>query len=308
MGRYVARRMLQIIPVFFGTTFLIFAMVFALPGDPIRALAGDRPQPPSVTEVLRARYNLDDPLLVQYGKYIWNLAQFDLGQSFRGRDVSNIMAETWPVTVKLALTAFVIEIIIGLMAGVLAGLRRGSFIDNLVLISTTLIVSIPVFVLGFTAQVLLGVEWGIFPVAGLREGYPQSYILPALVLASISLAYLARLTRTSLAENLRSDYVRTAVAKGLPRWRVVGVHTLRNSLIPVVTLLGVDLGSLMGGAIITEGIFNIPGVGRQVFLSVRTQEGFVVVGITTVLVLIYLFANLIVDVMYGLLDPRIRYE
>ncbi|MDQ3112954.1 MAG: ABC transporter permease [Actinomycetota bacterium] len=308
MGRYVARRMLQIIPVFFGTTFLIFAMVFALPGDPIRALAGDRPQPPSVTAVLRARYNLDDPLLVQYGKYIWNLVQFDLGQSFRGRDVSNIMAETWPVTVKLALTAFVIEIIIGLLAGVLAGLRRGSFIDNLVLISTTLIVSIPVFVLGFTAQVLLGVEWGIFPVAGLREGYPQSYILPALVLASISLAYLARLTRTSLAENLRSDYVRTAVAKGLPRWRVVGVHTLRNSLIPVVTLLGVDLGSLMGGAIITEGIFNIPGVGRQVFLSVRTQEGFVVVGITTILVLIYLFANLIVDVMYGLLDPRIRYE
>ncbi|MEJ7726736.1 MAG: ABC transporter permease [Actinomycetes bacterium] len=308
MGRYVARRMLQIIPVFFGTTFLIFAMVFALPGDPIRALAGDRPQPPSVTAVLRARYNLDDPLLVQYGKYIWNLVQFDLGQSFRGRDVSSIMAETWPVTVKLALTAFVIEIVIGLMAGVLAGLRRGSFIDNLVLISTTLIVSIPVFVLGFTAQVLLGVEWGIFPVAGLREGYPQSYILPALVLASISLAYLARLTRTSLAENLRSDYVRTAVAKGLPRWRVVGVHTLRNSLIPVVTLLGVDLGALMGGAIITEGIFNIPGVGRQVFQSVRTQEGFVVVGITTVLVLIYLFANLIVDVMYGLLDPRIRYE
>jgi len=300
--------MLQIIPVFFGTTFLIFAMVFALPGDPIRALAGDRPQPPSVTAVLRARYNLDDPLLVQYGKYIWNLVQFDLGQSFRGRDVSNIMAETWPVTVKLALTAFVIEIIIGLLAGVLAGLRRGSFIDNLVLISNTLIVSIPVFVLGFTAQVLLGVEWGIFPVAGLREGYPQSYILPALVLASISLAYLARLTRTSLAENLRSDYVRTAVAKGLPRWRVVGVHTLRNSLIPVVTLLGVDLGSLMGGAIITEGIFNIPGVGRQVFQSVRTQEGFVVVGITTVLVLIYLFANLIVDIMYGLLDPRIRYE
>jgi len=300
--------MLQIIPVFFGTTFLIFAMVFALPGDPIRALAGDRPQPPSVTAVLRDRYNLDDPLLVQYGKYIWNLVQFDLGQSFRGRDVSNIMAETWPVTVKLALTAFVIEIIIGLMAGVLAGLRRGSFIDNLVLISTTLIVSIPVFVLGFTAQVLLGVEWGIFPVAGLREGYPQSYILPALVLASISLAYLARLTRTSLAENLRSDYVRTAVAKGLPRWRVVGVHTLRNSLIPVVTLLGVDLGSLMGGAIITEGIFNIPGVGRQVFLSVRTQEGFVVVGITTVLVLIYLLANLVVDVMYGMLDPRIRYE
>ena len=308
MGRYVARRMLQIIPVFFGTTFLIFAMVFALPGDPIRALAGDKPQPPAVTIALRDRYNLDDPLLVQYGKYIWNLFQFDLGTSFRGREVSDIMAETWPVTVKLALTAFVIEIVIGLLAGVLAGLRRGSFLDNLVLISTTLVVSVPVFVLGFTAQILLGVQWRIFPVAGLSDGWPRSYILPAVVLASISLAYLARLTRTSLTENLRSDYVRTAVAKGLPRWRVVGVHTLRNSLIPVVTLLGVDLGSLMGGAIITEGIFNIPGVGRQVFNSVRTQEGFVVVGISTVLVLVYLFANLIVDLLYGVLDPRIRYE
>ena len=308
MGRYVARRMLQIIPVFFGTTFLIFAMVFALPGDPIRALAGDKPQPPAVTIALRDRYNLDDPLLVQYGKYIWNLFQFDLGTSFRGREVSDIMSETWPVTVKLALTAFVIEIVIGLLAGVLAGLRRGSFLDNLVLISTTLVVSVPVFVLGFTAQILLGVQWRIFPVAGLSDGWPRSYILPAVVLASISLAYLARLTRTSLTENLRSDYVRTAVAKGLPRWRVVGVHTLRNSLIPVVTLLGVDLGSLMGGAIITEGIFNIPGVGRQVFNSVRTQEGFVVVGISTILVLVYLFANLIVDLLYGVLDPRIRYE
>jgi oligopeptide transport system permease protein len=308
MGRYVARRLLQIIPVFFGTTFLIFAMVFFLPGDPIRALAGDKPQPPAVTAALRDRYNLDDPLLVQYAKYVWNLLHFDLGQSFRGRDVSDIMAETWPVTVKLALTAFVIELVVGLLAGVLAGLRRGSFIDNLVLISTTLIVSVPVFVLGFTAQIVFGVKLGLFPVAGIQDGWPESYILPAIVLASTSLAYLARLTRTSLAENLRSDYVRTAVAKGLPRWRVVGVHTLRNSLIPVVTLLGVDLGALMGGAIITEGIFNIPGIGRQVFNSVRTQEGFVVVGISTVLVLVYLFANLLVDLLYGLLDPRIRYE
>jgi len=308
MGRYVVRRLLQIIPVFIGTTFLIFSMVFALPGDPIRALAGDKPQPPAVTQQLRDKYNLDDPLLVQYGKYLGNLVQLDLGESFRGREVSDIMKETWPVTVKLALTAFVFEIIIGLLAGVLAGLRRGSFIDNLVLITTTMIVSIPVFVLGFSAQILLGVKFRIFPVAGLSEGWPQAYLLPAMVLAAISLAYLARLTRTSLTENLRADYVRTAIAKGLPRWRVVGRHTLRNSLIPVVTLLGVDLGTLMGGAIITEGIFNIPGIGRQVFQSVRTQEGFVVVGITTVLVIIYLLANLVVDILYGLLDPRIRYE
>jgi ABC-type dipeptide/oligopeptide/nickel transport system permease component len=179
--------------------------------------------------------------------------------------------------------------------------------DNLVLISTTIVVSIPVFVLGFTAQIMLGVKLGWFPIAGLNEGW-KSYLLPAMVLAALSLAYVARLTRTSLVENLRSDYIRTAVAKGLPRKRVVGRHALRNSLIPVVTYLGIDLGALMGGAIVTEGIFNIPGIGQQVFISIRAQEGAVVVGITTALVLIYIAANLMVDVLYGVLDPRIRYE
>lgn len=307
MGRYIARRLLQAIPVFLGTTFLIFALVFAIPGDPIRALSGDKPISPSVYAELQSRYNLNDPFLVQYGKYMAGLVQGDFGQSFRGRDVTEIMKERFPVTIKLALFAFGFEILIGISAGVLAGLRRGSFMDNLVLISTTVVVSIPVFVLAFTAQIMLGVKLGWFPIAGLNEGW-KSYLLPAIVLASLSLAYVARLTRTSLVENLRSDYIRTAVAKGLPRKRVVGRHALRNSLIPVVTYLGIDLGALMGGAIVTEGIFNIPGIGQQVFQSIRSQEGPVVIGITTALVLVYIGANLLVDVLYGVLDPRIRYE
>ena len=307
MGRYIARRLLQAIPVFLGTTFLIFALVFAIPGDPIRALAGDKPISPAVYAELQDRYNLDDPFLVQYGKYMVGLVQGDFGQSFRGREVTEIMSERFPVTVKLGLIAFGFEILIGIFAGVLAGLRRGSFMDNLVLISTTLVVSIPVFVLGFTAQVMLGVKLGWFPIAGLNQGW-HSYLLPAFVLAALSLAYVARLTRTSLVENLRSDYIRTAVAKGLPRKRVVGRHALRNSLIPVVTYLGIDLGALMGGAIVTEGIFNIPGIGQQVFVSIRSQEGPVVIGITTALVLVFIAANLLVDVLYGVLDPRIRYE
>lgn len=307
MGRYIARRLLQAIPVFLGTTFLIFSLVFAIPGDPIRALSGDKPISPSVYAELQDRYNLDDPFLVQYGKYMGNLVQGDFGQSFRGREVTEIMKERFPVTVKLALFAFMFEILIGIAAGVMAGLRRGSFMDNLVLISTTCVVSIPVFVLGFTAQIMLGVKLGWFPIAGLNQGW-KSYLLPAFVLAALSLAYVARLTRTSLVENLRSDYIRTAVAKGLPRKRVVGRHALRNSLIPVVTYLGIDLGALMGGAIVTEGIFNIPGIGQQVFVSIRSQEGPVVVGITTALVLVYITANLLVDVLYGVLDPRIRYE
>ena len=308
MGRYAARRILQIIPVFIGTTFLIFAMVWALPGDPIRALSGDKPPPPAVYEQLRQEYNLDDPLIIQYLKYMAGLFQGDFGTSFRGQEVADIMAQAWPVTLKLALTAFFFEIVIGLTAGIMAGLRKGRFIDNLVLVTTTLVVSIPIFVLGFTAQLVFGVKLGWFPIAGVQNGWPTDYILPGLVLASVALAYLARLTRTSLVENLRSDYVRTAIAKGLPRRRVVGRHTLRNSLIPVVTLLGVDLGQLMSGAIVTEGIFNLPGIGQAIFRAVGNREGTIVVGISTALVLIFLFANLIVDILYGFLDPRIRYE
>ena len=307
MGRYVARRLLQAIPVFFGATFIVFAMVYLIPGDPIRALNGERPISESAQAVLRDRYNLDDPLLVQYAKYVGGLLTGDFGETFRGQPVSDIIKEKFPVTLKLAVAAFIFEAILGLIAGILAGLRRGSFMDNLVLVSTTFIVAIPVFVLGFVAQLVLGVQLGWFPIAGIQEGW-FSYVLPAMVLGSLSLVYIARLTRTSLVENLRSDYIRTAEAKGLPRRRVVGRHALRNSLIPVVTFLGVDLGALMAGAIITEGIFNIPGVGREVFLAVQGQEYAVVVGIVTAGILIFILMNLVVDLLYAVLDPRIRYE
>ena len=307
MARYIARRLLLAIPVLIGASFLIFAMVFALPGDPIRALGGDRPISPAVQAQLRDEYNLDDPLLVQYGKYVAGLAQGDLGTDFSGRPVSDILSDTVPVTVTLALVALTFEAVFGLVAGVLAGIRQKSFFDSLVLVSTTLIVSIPVFVLGFVAQYVLGLKLGIFPIAGVASGF-QGYLLPGFVLAALSLAYIARLTRTSLVENLRNDYVRTAKAKGLSPTSVVGKHTLRNSLIPVVTYLGADLGLLLSGAIVTEGIFNIPGLGRAVFQAIQSQEGNVVVGVVTLFVFVYIVFNLLVDVLYAALDPRIRYE
>ncbi|MGI8518138.1 MAG: ABC transporter permease [Acidimicrobiia bacterium] len=307
MGRYLIRRVLQFLPVFLGATFLIFALVFLIPGDPIRALSGDRPMPASVQQALEARYNLDKPFWEQYYLYVAGVVQGDFGEDFRGREVTDIMAERIPVTFKLAMYAFAFEVVIGIVAGIMAGLRKGGFMDNLVRISTLIVISIPIFVLGFMAQLLIGVRWGWLPVSGLGDGF-KSYILPAIVLGSTSLAYIARLTRTSLAENMRADYIRTATAKGLKRSRVVGVHALRNSMIPVITFLGVDLGGLMGGAIITEGIFNLPGLGNAVFRAVVQQEGTVVVGIVTFLVLIFLLANLLVDVLYAVLDPRIRYE
>ena len=161
--------------------------------------------------------------------------------------------------------------------------------------------------LAFFAQLLFGLKLGWFPIAGTNDGL-YSYLLPGLVLASGSLAYVARLTRTSLAENLRADYVRTARAKGLPNRTVIVRHTLRNSLIPVVTFIGADIGTLMGGAIVTESVFNLPGIGRAVFDSVRAQEGAVVVGIVTLMVFFFIFFNLVVDVLYAVLDPRIRYD
>lgn len=286
---------------------LIFAMVFAIPGDPIRALSGERPMPPTVHQALVEKYHLDKSLPEQYWIYMSSAVQGDFGIDFRGRQVSDIMKERLPVTFKLAIYALIFETILGIIAGILAGLRRGGFMDSLVLVSTTVVISIPIFVLGFLAQIVLGVKWHLFPIAGIREGF-VSYLLPAIVLGSVSLAYIARLTRTSLVENLRADYVRTATAKGLSRRRVVGVHTLRNSMIPVVTFLGVDLGALMGGAIITETIFNLPGIGRAVFEAVGRQEGTVVVGIVTFLVFVFMTSNLLVDLLYAVLDPRIRYD
>ena len=307
MWRYFLRRLLLTVPVLLGASLLIFSMVYALPGDPIRALAGDRPLSEAVQAQLRTEYNLDDPLLIQYAKYLGGLVQGDFGTDFSGRPVLDTIVDRLPVTARLALVAVAFEILIGILAGVLAGLRRGSFFDNLVLVSTTVVVSIPVFVLGFLAQYVFGVRLGWFPIAGISDGW-YSYVLPGFVLAALSLAYVARLTRTSLAENLQSDYVRTARAKGLSEVSVVGKHTLRNSLIPVVTFIGADLGALMGGAIVTESVFNIPGLGRAVYDAVLRQEGAVVVGIVTLFVFFYIFFNLVVDVLYAALDPRIRYE
>ncbi|TVL93951.1 ABC transporter permease [Streptomyces sp. LX-29] len=307
MGRYVARRLLQMIPVFIGTTLLIFLMVYSLPGDPIKALFGSKAADPATVERLRHEYGLDDPLLTQYWNYLTGLFQGDFGQSFTGRPVADLMADAFPVTIRLALLAFAIEVVAGLALGLLTGLKRGKFLDQFVLVITLVVISIPVFVIGFLAQFFLGMKWGVItPTVQDSMNLGQLFV-PALVLGALSLAYVTRLTRTTVVENLRADYMRTAMAKGLPRRRILGVHLMRNSLIPVVTFLGTDLGMLMGGAIVTEGIFNVQGVGNTLFRAIQTSEGPTVVGIVTVLVLVYLVSSLVVDLLYAVLDPRIRY-
>jgi oligopeptide transport system permease protein len=312
MGRYVIRRLLQLIPVFLGTTFIIYVLVWAVPGDPFAAKCGERPCPQSYVEVMTEKFNLDDPVIVQYGKYLWNLFHGDLGTNFSGQSVADQLLRTYPTTVKLAVFALIVEAGVGIVAGVVTGLRSGGFLDNLVLVSTLLLISLPVFVTGYILRDLIGPH--VLPLLGIKVGtvsagspLPELFF-PALVLGSLSMAYIARLTRSSIAENRRADYVRTAIAKGLSGRRVAGIHLLRNSLIPVVTFLGTDLGALMGGAIVTEGIFNIDGIGNLVFRSIVVKQGATVVGVVTVLVLVYLLMNLLVDLLYAALDPRIRYE
>ncbi|MDT9688372.1 ABC transporter permease [Streptomyces sp. P9(2023)] len=308
MGRYVARRLLQMIPVFLGSTLLVFLMMYALPGDPVRALAGEQTVDPAQIAAMKKDLGLDRPFLVQYGNYLVNLFQGDFGtQIASGRPVADIIASAFPITIRLTLFAFTFTALVGISLGVFAGLKADTLRDRGLLVLTLLLISVPSFVLAFLAQFFFAHQLGwVDPnVSALAEW--GELVLPAVVLGSLSLAYVARLTRTSIAENLRSDYMRTAVAKGLPRRRIVGVHLMRNSMIPVVTFLGTDLGSLMGGAVVTEGIFNVQGVGYNVFSALKNREGATVVGIVTLIVVVYLVASLLVDLLYAVLDPRIRY-
>ncbi len=306
MISYIIRRLLQMIPVVFGTTFLIYAMVYSL-GDPTVGRCGERPCSPAYVARLRSEYNLDDPLLVQYFKYMGKIATGDFGQTFNGVDIGAELLARWPITMKLAVIALLVEAIIGIAAGVLAGLRKGGFLDTLVFVSTLAIISIPVFVLGSVAQLVFGVRLAWLPPTATAGTWYQ-LLLPGIVLGTLSMAYIARLTRNSLVENLGADYVRTAKAKGLTWRRTVGVHTLRNSLIPVITFIGFDLGALMGGAIVTERIFNVQGIGGYIWHSISTKDGGAIVATVTLLVLVYLIMSLLVDLLYGALDPRISHD
>ncbi|MET8801772.1 ABC transporter permease [Streptomyces sp. NPDC004546] len=305
MGRYVTRRLLQMIPVFIGSTLLIFLMVNVM-GDPIAGLCGERACDPATAAQLKREFGLDKPLWQQYLTYMGNVFTGDFGTAFNGQPVTELMGTAFPVTIRLTIVAILFEIVVGVTLGVLTGLRRGRPVDTGVLLSTLVVISVPTFVTGLLLQLLLGIKWQwISP--SVRYGSYDELIVPGLVLASVSLAYVTRLTRTSIAENKRADYVRTAIAKGLPRHRVVIRHLLRNSLIPVVTFIGADIGALMGGAIVTERIFNIHGVGFQLYQGILRQNTQTVVGFVTVLVLVFLVANLLVDLLYAVLDPRIRY-
>jgi oligopeptide transport system permease protein len=307
MLAYILRRLLQVIPVFFGATLLIYFLVFAMPGDPILALFGDRTPNPTLVEALREQYHLNDPFIAQYWYYITGVFQGDLGTTFSGRPVSAVLVDTLPVTGRLAIMAIAIEFVLAIIIGTISALRKGKVFDNVALLVALVAIAIPIFVLCFLAQYFLAIQWGWFsPTVGADNDWGGLW-LPAIVLGFSLFAVSMRLMRSSVIETLNQDWVRTAYSKGLSRGRVIPVHVLRNSLIPVITNSATNFGVLLVGATVTEGIFNVPGVGNTLFQAVQRGEGPTVVSFVTVFVILYVLVNLVIDLLYGLLDPRIRY-
>jgi ABC-type dipeptide/oligopeptide/nickel transport system permease component len=328
MTSYIIRRLFLIIPTVFLALSFLFFVFFALPGDPASLLAGgeDRVVDPGVVERINDRYGLDDPIMVQFKDYWARTVTWDLGESFLNRrSVNEILGEKAVNSLRLGIWAIIIEIIIGISVGILSALRRYSFSDRLTTIVTAAASAVPVFVLGFVLQYLFAVqpnklgwpEWARLRTSGLGPdtwtfffiptGEQWRYlILPAITLASVSTALAARMTRGSMLEVLRADYMRTAKAKGLGERTVVVKHGLRNAMLPVVTLIGIDFGTVIGAAILTETTFSWPGLGSEIANAVGSRDLPVLLGLSLAVVIAFALINLLVDVSYAFFDPRIR--
>jgi peptide/nickel transport system permease protein len=333
MIQYIIRRLLLVFPVIIGVTFLTFAMLLAT-GDPTSAMAGEHASP-ALRAAIREELGLDDPLLVQYGRFVWRLLQGDLGRSIMTRSpVQSELKLFFPATIELAMAAMFIAILVGIPLGILAGARHNSFIDLGTTLGALIGVSMPIFWLGLMLLWLFGLKLNWFPTTG-RIGQDVQlqtitnlYILdsiitgnipaltsairyitlPALALATIPTAFIARMTRSAMIDILGMDYIRTARAKGLVERLVVTKHAFKNALLPVVTVVGLQTGSLLAGAILTETIFAWPGMGRWIVNAIVARNFPVVQIGVLVFALIFIAVNLLVDISYGWLDPRVRYN
>ncbi|MDQ3641941.1 MAG: ABC transporter permease [Actinomycetota bacterium] len=309
MGKYVVRRLLQMMLVLFGASIILFICLFVVPGDPIATSQGEgRQLDPSTRAALEKRYDLDKPLPQQYISYLGRLSQGDLGESYvYRRSVNTILKEKLGNTAKLSVAAIVLMVALGVAAGILAAVFRYSFFDVLVTLSTTFAVGVPVLIIGLALQNIFAINLRWLPLQGQSAG-TRAIILPALTLASLDTALVSRLMRGTMSEVMRADYIRTAYAKGLSKRVVMLKHALRNSIIPVLTYLGIAFGGLLGGAIITETVFNWNGIGLALVGAIQSQDNPIVLGAVTYGVLVFVLVNLVVDVAYAFLDPRIRLE
>ncbi|MEM4488357.1 MAG: ABC transporter permease [Desulfurococcaceae archaeon] len=307
LARYIIKKVLIGIPIVFGATIILFYVMFLLPGDPIQLLlAGERVTPEKLEE-LRVTWGLDKPVFVQYFYWLWRVVQGDLGVSITTKQaVSYLISTRIPYTLALMLLSTILSYSIGVIAGIISALKKGTLLDNVVSITAITLYSIPSFWLGLVLMLLIGYTLRLLPISG-YEG-PQSFVLPALTLALPSSASIMRLTRSEMIETLNEDYVKTAWAKGLPQNRIILAHALRNALLPVVVMFFLNLPWLIGGAVIVETLFALPGMGRLLYVSIINQDYAVVQGIVLIITVLTVISNTLGDIAVALLDPRIRVE
>ena len=306
MRSYLVRRLLLSLPVVFGVATLVFLLIHLIPGDPVEIMLGESALPAD-REALRDALGLDRPMHEQYGAFLWGLCRGDLGVSLQQRrPVAALIREHYPATLELTVAAMLVSLLIALPAGILSGIRQYSFWDHSTMLAALLGVSMPNFWLGPLLIWIFSIQLGWFPVSG--KGGIEHLLLPALTLGASMAAIMARMTRSSVLEVLREDYVMTARAKGLSEARIILKHVLRNAMLPVVTIMGLQFGALLAGSIITETIFSWPGLGTLMVKAIQTRDYPVVQGCVLVIALSYVFVNLATDLLYGVIDPRIRYE
>ncbi len=317
MIAYIIRRLLQLVLVLFGVTLITFSLLKLVPGDPAVILAGKNPTPERIAFIRHER-GLDRPFYIQYIKYIERLAHGDLGNSlFSDRPVIDLIKEAAPVTIQLAIAAVLIELL-GIPLGVYSALRQYSFWDTALTTGALILWGIPVFVLGYFAMYIFGLKLNWLPIGGVGPTVlgiiPSSWssfetlILPAFTLGLIEVAYISYMQRASMLEVSQSDFIRTARAKGLSERRVIWGHGFKNAVIPVMTIAGIDLGALIGGAIITETVFNRPGIGQMIYQAINQRDVAVIAGGVLFATFFFVFANLLVDLGYAWVDPRVRLE
>ncbi|XWX03056.1 ABC transporter permease [Aggregatilineales bacterium SYSU G02658] len=314
MTKYIARRVLQMIPTLLIIFTVIFVLRYLMPGDPLKATLGEeynRLDPATIAR-LEEELGINRPFLVQYFDHLGRMLRLDLGRSFIERQpVIDIIGYRLPRTLQLMLGGIAVGLLIGIPAGVISALRQYSWLDHTLMVIALIGLSMPVFWQGLMAQLLLtqsttGIK--IFPVAGFGDGDPWYMVLPSLVLGTNLSAVVARITRTSMLEVKGQDYLKTARAKGLTNRVVLFRHHMRNAMLPIVTIVGLQFGGIMGGALVTETIFNWPGLGRVIVTAIQRLDTPVILGVLTMGALTFMVANLITDVIYALIDPRIRYN
>lgn len=309
--KYILVRLAQAIPLLLAISFVVFALVHLAPGDPVRTLLGAKPATPAAIAAIRERYHLDDPFIVQYGKWLWQVLHGDLGRSIAGnRKVLNIIVERMSVSLFLAAMSSVIVLAAGIGMGAYAALHRAGKLDRIIVAAGVLGISSPAFVTGVFLLYIFGVVFGLFPIYGAGDGFADRFwhlVLPAFALAFSVMAIIIKITRAAMIDALSKDYVTFARARGLSSSRVIFRYVLRNALIPVITAAGLVIVGLVAGSIYVEATFALPGIGTLTVDAVGKRDIPLIQGTTLVFSVFVVVANLIVDVLYTLLDPRIRY-